>query len=300
MNFTFPALHSSVTIMTPLLFAAMGGLFTELAGLLNIALEGLLLMSAFASIVFTAATGSMIVGVLLGIAVTMLLAAIMAVVTLKLKSNVFITGLAINLLASGLTVVLAYHLFENKGVVVFETVDSLWKLNIPFLASIPVLGDILIGHSVFVYLSWVLLFVCWFVLNKTPFGFRLAATGQHGETLRSLGINPLRYQFISFLISGFACGLGGAFLTLNMGAFVSNISAGKGWIALVVIFLGNKKPVGLLLAAFVFGLADSFSNYAQGALNVPTDFILAIPYIFTLIAMIAYSVYAKKKHEFQK
>ena len=300
MNFTFPVLHSSIIIMTPILLAAMGGLFTELAGLLNIALEGLLLMSAFASIVFTAVTGSMFIGVFLGIIVTMVLSGIMAIVTLKMKSNVFITGLAINLLAAGLTVVLAHHLFQNKGVVVFESVSSLWKLDIPLLASIPFLGDIFIGHSVFVYISWVLLFICWFVLNKTPFGFRLSATGKHGEKLRSIGLNPVKYQFIAFLISGFACGIGGAVLTLNMGAFVSNISSGKGWIALVVIFLGNKKPLGLLFAAFVFGLADSFSNYAQGVFNVPTDFILAIPYVFTLLAMIAYSVYAKKKYEFQK
>ncbi|MGM0432550.1 MAG: ABC transporter permease [Spirochaetota bacterium] len=300
MDFTFPVLNSAVTIMTPVMLAAMGGLFTELAGMLNIALEGLLLMSAFASIVFAHFTGSLLIGVLLGIAVTMILAAVMATVTLRLKSNVFITGLAINLFAAGITVVLAYHLFDNKGVVVFETVNNLKLLTIPSLASIPIIGDVFIGHSIFVYLSWALLFVCWFVLNRTPFGFRLAATGKYGETLRSLGMAPDRYRFIAFLISGFACGIGGAFLTLNMGAFVSNISAGKGWIALVVIFLGNKRPLGLLLAAFVFGMADSFSNYAQGVLHVPTDFILAIPYIFTLIAMVGYSIYAKKKNEFQK
>ncbi len=295
MQFTIPILHSAVTIMTPLLLASMGGLFTELSGTLNIALEGLLLTGAFASVVFTYYTGSMVLGTLLGIGATMLLSAILASVTLNLKSNVFITGLAVNLFASGLTVVLSFSLFANKGVVVFDTIAPLPLLGTPALAKIPILGDIFIGHSLFVYLSWILLALFSFLLYRTPFGFRIRATGLHPEALSSLGMHPNRYRFASFLISGFTCGLGGALLTLNLGAFVPNITAGKGWIALVVIFLGNKRPLGLLIAAFIFGLADAFSNYAQGALNIPSDFILAIPYIFTLLAMIGSSIYAKKK-----
>lgn len=295
MQFTFPMLHSAVTIMTPLLLASMGGLFTELSGMLNIALEGLLLMGAFCSVIFTHYTGSMLVGTLLGIGCTMLLSAILASVTLNLKSNVFITGLAVNLFASGLTVVLSFALFANKGVVVFDNMPTLPLLGTPELAKIPIFGDICIGHSAFVYLSWVLLALSYFVLYRTPFGFRVRATGLHQEALSSLGMRPNRYRFASFLISGFTCGLGGALLTLNLGAFVPNITSGKGWIALVVIFLGNKKPLGLLVAAFIFGLADAFSNYAQGALNIPSDFILAIPYIFTLLAMIGSSIYAKGK-----
>ncbi|MDY0287245.1 MAG: ABC transporter permease [Sphaerochaeta sp.] len=295
MQFTIPILHSAVTIMTPLLLASMGGLFTELSGMLNIALEGLLLMGAFCSIIFTHYTGSMVVGTVLGIGATMLLSAILASVTLNLKSNVFITGLATNLFASGLTVVLSFALFANKGVVVFDDIPSLPLLGTQALARIPIFGDIFIGHSAFVYLSWILLALSYFVLYRTPFGFRIRATGLHPEALSTLGMRPDRYRFASFLISGFTCGLGGALLTLNLGAFVPNITAGKGWIALVVIFLGNKKPFGLLIAAFIFGLADAFSNYAQGALNIPSDFILAIPYVFTLLAMVGSSIYAKKK-----
>jgi len=273
----------------------MGGLFTELSGMLNIALEGLLLTGAFSSVVFTYYTGSMVLGTLLGIGCTMLLSAILASVTLNLKSNVFITGLAVNLFASGLTVVLSFYLFANKGVVVFDTIATLPLLGPPSLAKIPILGDIFIGHSLFVYLSWLLLGLSYIVLYRTPFGFRVRATGLHPEALSTLGMRPDRYRFASFLISGFTCGLGGALLTLNLGAFVPNITAGKGWIALVVIFLGNKTPIGLLIAAFIFGLADAFSNFAQGALNIPSDFILAIPYLFTLLAMVGSSIYAKKK-----
>lgn len=291
-----PVLHSAVAIMTPLLLAAMGGLFTELSGMLNIALEGLMLMGAFASIVFTHFTGNMVVGIALGVLASMLLAAILGTVTLHLKSNVFITALAANLFASGLTVVLSFKLFGNKGVVVFDGIASLPRLDIPVLAKIPVFGDIFIGHNIFVYMSWVLLALCAWVLYRTPFGFRLRATGIHEQAMVSLGMRPSRYRFIAFLVSGFTCALGGAMLTLNLGAFVPNITSGKGWIALVVIFLGQKKPIGLLFAALVFGFADAFSNYAQGAWNVPADFILAIPYVFTLVAMVLFSIYTSRRN----
>jgi simple sugar transport system permease protein len=112
----------------------------------------------------------------------------------------------------------------------------------------------------------------------------------------SLGIKSGRYRFAAFLISGFCCGIGGSMLTINLGAFVPNVSAGRGWIALVVIFLGNRRPPGLFAAALLFGLAESFSNYAQGIFNVPADFILAIPYILTLAGMIGSSLYGKRKN----
>lgn len=290
-----PVLHSAVAIMTPLLLAATGGLFTELSGMLNIALEGLMLLGAFASIVCAHYTGNLFLGILLGIVCTMALSAILGSVTLYLKSNLFITGLATNLFASGLTVVLSFHLFGNKGVVVFKEVAQLPHLKIPALQSIPIFGDIFIGHNVFVYLSWSLVLISAWVLYRTPFGFRVRAAGLHEKTLVSLGMRPQRYRFIAFLISGFSCALGGAVLSLNLGAFVPNMTSGKGWIALVVIFLGQKKPVGLLFAALIFGFADAFSNYAQGAWDVPTDFILALPYIFTLLAMIGFSIYTSHK-----
>ncbi len=293
-------LHSAVAIMTPLLLAAMGGLFTELSGMLNIALEGLMLMGAFSSIVFTYLSGSMIWGVLLGIVATMLLATLLAVVTLNLKSNVFITGLATNLLASGLTIVLSFRLFGNKGVVVFDRIGSLPRWDIPLVSDIPVLGAMISGHSPFVYLSWVLLALSSWVLYKTPFGLRLRAAGLHEKTLVSLGLSPSAYRFIAFLVSAFACAIAGAVLTLNLGAFVPNITSGKGWIALVVIFLGQKKPLGLLGASLVFGFADAFSNYAQGAWNVPADFILAIPYLFTLLAMVIVSIQADRKERIKR
>ncbi|GHU97389.1 ABC transporter permease [Spirochaetia bacterium] len=296
MDHPIPILHSAVTIMTPLLLAATGGLFTELAGMLNISLEGLLLTGAFAAIVCTHYSGSILVGILAAIVSAMILSGLVGIVTLKLKSNVFITGLAANLFASGVTVVLSFRLFATRGVVVPENMPRLKTVVIPAIANIPVIGDIFSGHTWYVYASWLLLILCALVLYRTPFGFRLRACESHSPALISLGLKPGTYQFTAFLISGFTCGIAGSLLSLNLAVFVPNISAGKGWIALVVIFLGNRKPLGLLIAAFIFGLAEAFSNYAQGILNVPADFILAIPYIFTLIVMVGVSMYTKRKN----
>jgi simple sugar transport system permease protein len=281
--------------MTPLLLAATGGLFTELSGMLNIALEGLLLTGAFAAVAAAHYTGSLVLGFGAAVLASLLLSAILAWVTLKLKSNVFITGLAANLFAAGITVVLSHQLFGTRGVVAPENISGLPQVDIPLIGKIPAAGELLSGHSVLVYFSWTLLLLAWLTLFKTPFGFRLRACAKHAPALVSLGLKPGTYRFTAFLVSGFTCGIGGAFLSLNLGAFVPNMSSGKGWIALVVIFLGARKPLGLLAAAFVFGLAEAFSNYAQGILNIPADFILALPHVLTLLAMIAVSIYAKAK-----
>lgn len=297
---SIPILHSAVTIMTPLLLVATGGLFTELAGMLNIALEGLILTGAFSAVVCAYFTGSIALGILVSVLSAMALAALQGVITLKLRTNAFITGLATNLFASGLTVILSHHIFATRGVAAPGGIPGLRTLSILVLERIPVIGDVFSGHTWYVYASWILLFICWIALYKTPFGFRLRACERHSLALVSLGLKPDIYRFAAFLISGFTCGLSGSFLTLNLGAFIPNISAGKGWIALVIIFLGNRRPAGLLIAAFVFGLAEAFSNYAQGVLNVPADFILAIPYVFTLLIMIGTSVFTKRRYGVRK
>lgn len=291
-----PALHSAVTIMTPLLFAATGGLFCELAGMLNIALEGLLLTGAFFAVAAYYYTGSFAAALAAAVFASLFLALMLALSVLHLRSNVFIAGLAANLLAGGLTTVLSRYLFGTGGVVALPDIPPL-PPALPLIARAPLIGGLLAGHSWYVYASWILLLAARLALFRTPFGLRLRACDKHAEALDSLGLRSDAYRFAAFLISGFCCGVGGSFLSLNLGAFVPNMSAGKGWIALVLIFLGGRKPAGLLAAALVFGLAEAFSNYAQGRLKVPADFILAVPYLFTLFAMIAASVYAKRKRE---
>jgi ABC-type uncharacterized transport system permease subunit len=293
-EFSIPVIHNSISIMTPFLLAGIGGLMTELAGMLNIALEGLILIGAFFSVVFAAYTGSLFLGILLGILMTVFFAFIFGAITLYLKANVFITGLATNLLAGGLTTVLAFYMFGTKGVLLFEGLPSLPIFRVPALHGIPVIGDILFGHNVLVYMGWLMVILAWILIYKTPFGYRLRGTGSNPEALKAAGLKPRNYQMAGILISGLTCGLAGAVLTLNLGAYVPNISSGRGWIALVVIYLGGKTPFGILGAAFVFGLAESLSNYAQGFIDIPADFILAFPYIITVAAMVIMSIVKHK------
>ncbi|MDR2784655.1 MAG: ABC transporter permease [Treponema sp.] len=293
---SIPILHSAIGIMTPLLFAATGGLFTELAGTLNIALEGLLLLGAFTAVAVTHFSGSIAAGILSGVLAAMLLAALIAFLTINLKANVFIAALAANIFVPGITTLLSYRFFSTRGTVAFSDLPRPKTLSVNILEKIPLAGELLMNHSFYVYCSWVLLFIAWVVLYKTPFGFHLRSCDLHSRALMSLGIKSSRYRFIAFLISGFCCGIGGSMLTINLGAFVPNISAGRGWIALVIIFLGNRRPLGLFAAALLFGVAESFSNYAQGIFDIPADFILAIPYIFTFAGMIGISVYGKSKN----
>lgn len=260
------------SIMLPLLFAAAGGLFPALAGSLNIALEGLLLAGSFAALAVFHYSGSIVLAVTAAVLSAMALSLLHTFAVFKLKANLFIAGLAVNLLSSGLCTVISDKLFGTKGVVVSSNVPG--SMVPPFL-----------------FLGLFLIFAAGIVIYKTPFGLRLRACENSSHALISLGIKPVVYKTAAFLISAFFCGIGGAFLSLNLGAFVPGMSAGKGWIALAVIFLGARNPFGILAAALVFALAESFSNHAQGFLGLPADFLLAFPYVITLIAMIISAAY---------
>jgi simple sugar transport system permease protein len=263
-------LKSAVTMMIPLLFAAAGGLFPALAGTLNIALEGLLLAGAFSSLAVYYSTGNLFAAIITAVIAAASLSAIHAFAVFKLRANLFISALAVNLLSSGLCVVLSDKLFRTRGVIVSGGAAGIQKFYI-------ITGIIMLALS-------------WLAIYKTPFGCRLRACEKNSEALVSLGIRPQAYQTAAILISGFFCGIGGSFLSLNLGAFVPGMSAGKGWIALAVIFLGGRKPLGIFAAAFIFSLAEALSNYAQGIMSLPADFLLAFPYVSTLIAMLVISV----------
>jgi len=278
-----PILKSAVIIMIPILFAAAGGLFPALAGILNIALEGLLLAGAFSSIAVFRFTGNIALSVAAAVFAATSLSAIHVFASFKLRANIFISGLAVNLFSTGLCTVLSSKLFNTRGVVAFQN-D----------AKIP-------SYLAYWYLFFliILLIITWLAVNKTPFGIRLRSCEKNSEALVSLGIDPKFYRIIALFMSGVTCGVGGSFLSLNIGAFVPGISAGKGWIALVVIFLGGRKPLGILAAAFVFGIAEAFSNHAQGVLNMPADFILAFPYLCTFIVLVIISAMLKIRHNFK-
>lgn len=276
---------NAVSGMTPLLFAAMGGLFTELSGMLNIALEGLILFGAFSGALAADLTGSLIAGIAAGAACSGFLAWIYGATTIRLKANVFITGLATNIFAYGITTLLSQAIYGSKGVVAI-TLPSLPRLPVPFEA-----------WTAFAPLSWIAVGVAWAILWKTTAGMRIRATGANPDAVAAAGMSPDRFRLAAIVASGLLCGIAGASLSLPLAAYVPNMSSGRGWIALVAVYLGSRKPGRIMLACFIFALAESYSIYAQGVFKVPAEFVMAIPYAATLIALIASSIASRNRGE---
>lgn len=282
--------YTVIETMTPYFLAALGGLYTQRAGILNIALEGLILTGAFFTTLFAVLSGTLIIGVVFGLLITLCLALVFGVVSLTLKTNIFISGLAINLIAAGGTAFISTLVFNTKGVIRFPELVPAVDRSVTSVPSLPIIGELLFYHSPFVYLSWFLFLITFWVLSKTAFGLRVKAAGYNPEMLRMRGRNPILYRFQTILISGGACGLAGAYLAIEIGAFVPNISAGRGWIALVAIFLGREHPFGVLLACSAFAVAETLANRAQGTLQIPETMILSFPYLITFLGLVVFSI----------
>ncbi len=266
-------------LMVPILLAALGGLLTERAGVLNIGLEGLILTGAFAGIAGASAFDSQLAGLLIGAAAGGLLAAVYSVACLELRANIFVAGLATNLLAAGAMPYVSALVYDTKGVV--------------RLAGEPGFAS-LFDVSIMVPIALVLAGIVAIVLFETPFGIRLRAVGGTPAALAARALDPKRYQRAAMLLSGVFAGVAGAEMSLRLGVYVPNISAGRGWIALVAIFLGARHPVGVVGAAAVFALFESFAGAAQGFTNIPGTLLLGLPYLITLVAMVLYSALGRK------
>ncbi len=291
--------HAAIRLMVPLLLAAVGGLFSEYAGVLNIALEGLMLFGAFAGVVTAAQTGSIAAAVLAAAAASGALAFVYGVVALRLRADIFVAGIATNLLASGLTTVLADRLFGYKGVVRFESFPSLAPMvsaqALEPLGPVGALLRLFLDQTPLVPLAWLLVAAAWVALEKTPFGLRLKGTGSAPEVVASVGIDPERHKIAAIALSGVACGVSGAALALSLEAFVPNLTAGRGWIALVIIYLGQRRIGGIVAASVLFALAESFSNYSQGFFALPSQIVLAFPYALSLVALVVYSIWSGRR-----
>ncbi len=268
-----------LNMTTPILLAALGGLFTELGGVLNIALEGLMLAGAFSAILITGLTGSTLLGTMGAAMAGVLLAYIFGFITLRFKANIFITGLGANLFAIGITNYLSSIIFGTKGVI-----------HSPDFPPLPGIGN----YSFFLFAALAGTILAMWIINKTVFGLRLRATGYNLSVSIVKGVDSYPIQMKSLLISGALSGLGGAALSLRLGAYIPNMTAGRGWIALVAIYLGRKHPVGIVITCIIFAGAEYFSNAAQGILKIPSDILLAFPYLITFAGMTVFSIIYSK------
>ena len=276
---------STLRIVAPLLFAALGGALCARAGLFNVALEGMMLTGAFTAILGNHLFGNPYLGVLFSCLCVALLSLLFAYLSIELQANAIIVGIAINFLALGLTAFLLSVVFGVKGQYYNPAMVGLPEWDIPVLKEIPVLGDILSGHTPLVYMAFILAFVLQFAVFRTVWGFRLTAVGENAAAAQSVGLRVKRYQYGAVLSSGILCALAGAQLSLGqVTLFTENMTSGRGFIALVAAMLGQNNPLGVALASLLFGFADAVGTRLQG-FALPTHFTMMLPYVITIAVM---------------
>ncbi|WP_043612340.1 ABC transporter permease [Ensifer sp. ZNC0028] len=279
-------LSQVLDLMTPVLLAAMAGTLCERAGVFNIALEGKMLVGAFAAVAASVAFGSPMVAVLFAVVCTAIFAFPLALGGARFGGDPIVIGIGLNLLAAGLTTYLLSALFGVTGTLVDPAVIALPRFGIGALAGLPVLGAIADGHNLLVYLSWLLVLVLNVYLFRTRWGLRLRGIGEVPSAAAAMGANVNRYQTAIVLLAGALCGLAGAQLALgSVALFAENMTAGRGWIAVVAVMLGRAHPLGIALACFGFGLADAIGLRLQGQ-GLPNQITDIAPYAITLLAMI--------------
>ena len=270
---------SSIRLATPLIFAALGGMFSERAGVINIALEGLMLAGAFTAAVATYELNNPYLGFLAGMAVGALVALVFAVAVIKFEADQVVVGFAVSLLMLGLPAVISSRLYDSAG--------STQQIAKEFL-----LPDFYNRVSIASILAFALVPMCWYVLYKTPFGLRIRAAGENPAAADAAGVNVIRLRYIAVIISGVLAAAGGAYLSIGQSSlFTRGMTAGRGYIALAALILAKWKPIPVLFACLFFGFTEALAIQMQGVIkmpsgeDVPVQFIQMIPYVLTIIVL---------------
>ncbi|MSU01063.1 ABC transporter permease [Tissierella sp. DSM 105185] len=284
--FNLTLLQHTIRTATPLILAALGGLLTQQAGILNIGMEGMILLGAFFAVVGSYFFGSSLAGVALAAIIGMVIGLIFALFVIDLKSDEFVIGIAINMFAGGLTVFLLRSIFGVKGAFSSPDIVPLPKLNFPFMDNIEFLNIIFNNHTIFIYISWILVIFIYMYLYKTPQGIWLRGAGEYPDALETAGISPRKMKYTSSIACGVLCGLAGAHLSLGyLTLFTENMSANRGFIALAAIIFGKANPIGTFLATLLFGFFDALGVRLQ-VVGVPAQFTQMVPYLATIFALV--------------
>jgi general nucleoside transport system permease protein len=279
-------LASTIRFATPLVLAALGGMFSERGGVVNIGLEGLMLISAFTGVVGAYFSGNVLVGVLFALAGGLVFSLIHAVMCVTFEADQIISGVAINLLALGGTGFLMVLIFGSGGT--SPRIGGFSEVPIPLLSQIPIIGPAFFNQSPLVYLMFLLIPLTFFVVYRTPFGLRLRATGEAPEAVDTAGVSVTRMRYYGVAISGLLAALGGAYFSMDqLSAFTERMTAGAGFIALAALISGRWNPIGAAVAALMFGFAQAVTfRIAQDA--IPLEFLQMFPYILTIVALAAF------------
>ncbi len=275
--FSIALIFSTIRFATPLLFAALGGMFSERSGVINIALEGLMLAGAFTAAVVTYETGNPFLGFACGMIAGAILAFFYAIACIKFEADQVVAGFGINILMLGLPALLSSALYDSAG-----STEQIAKNNLlPDFFSINIAS----------YLAFLLVPVCWYIFYKTPFGLRLRATGENPAAADAAGINVTKLRYTAVILSGVLAAAGGAYLSIGQSSlFTRGMTAGRGFIALAALILAKWRPVPVLLACLFFGFTEALTiplgniKMASGE-NIPVQFVQIIPYVLTIIVL---------------
>jgi len=295
-------LDSSVRLATPLLLACLAGLYSERAGIFDIGLEGKMLAAAFFSAAIAFTSGNVWIGLLAGVAASMVLSGLHGAASITFRGNQLISGVAINFLAAGMTVVIAQTWFSQGGRTPALTGEARFEnIVLPGAEStirgiqqqgplMQIYSELISGHSILVYIALLIVPLTWWVLFRTRFGLRLRAVGENPAAVDTAGVSVVGLRYAAVMICGVLCGLAGAYLATALNAgFVKDMSAGRGFIALAALIFAKWRPWYALSACLLFGLFDAvgnrFQNIQIGEFVVPVQFMQALPYILVVVVL---------------
>jgi ABC-type uncharacterized transport system permease subunit len=280
-------LASAIRLSTPLILAALGGMYSERGGVINIALEGIMLAGAFTAAAVTALTHNPWVGLGCAALAGLLVALIHGIASIQFRADQVVVGMAINILFLGIPALLSGALFESTGATPqLKREQTLPDWHIPVIERIPVVSQLISGHKPIVYMALILVPVSYYVLFHTRFGLRLRAVGENPEAADTAGVSVARIRYAGVLISGILAGIGGAYLSIGQNSlFTRNMTAGRGFIALAALIFGKWHPIGAFLACLLFGFAEAISIRMQGVVPIPVQLIQIIPYVLTLVVL---------------
>lgn len=281
----FGMLQSTLLRSVPLTLGALSGVLCERSGVINIAIEGMMLAAAFAGVLIGSASGSLIAGTVGGAGAGALLGAGLALLAIRYRVDQIVAGTVLNIFALGMTSYLTARILVDYPAL--NSPGTFTPISIPFVSRIPLVGPLLFRNNIFVFVTFALIALVWMGLFRTRWGLRVRAVGEHPKAADTVGINVLRVRYRNVVLGGAVAGLAGAYLTLgSVGRFDQNMTAGKGFIALAAMIFGRWSPIGAFGAALVFGFADSLQN-KLAILNVPipSEFLSMAPYLATILVV---------------
>jgi simple sugar transport system permease protein len=273
---------ASLRLATPYLFASLGEMFAQRSGVLNLGVDGIMLVGAFAAFYGTLTTGSVWVGVALAMLAGLAMGMLMSVISVTLRAEQGISGIGLSLFGLGLSSLLFKVLVGTV-----KTVDGFRPIRIPVLSDLPYLGDIFFAQNLPVYIAFLLVPVSWYVLERTPWGLSVRAVGQNPAAADTLGVNVTLVRYVCVCLGAVLAGLAGAALSIaSVNLFQENLTAGAGYIAVALVYFGGWRPVGILLGAILFSTVTAIQLRMQVlGVEIPSDFAVMLPYVLTIVAL---------------